>query len=91
MAGLRRKGRDVKNPPIGKRPQGRGAGNRRDENQPGPADHPPAAQHNPAADGAEEACRQPVDLPGTSGPGEAGSPQRRLLLDEADLKRGGAA
>ena len=78
-------------PPVGECPQGRRAGDRRDEDQPGPADHPPAAQHRPAAEGAETARRQSVDLPGTAGPGEAGTPQRRLLLDEADLKRGGVA
>ena len=32
-----------------------------------------------------------MDFPGTSGSGEAGTPQCRLLLDEANLKRGGAA
>ena len=37
---------------------------------------------------AEEARRQSVDLPGTAGSGETGAAQCRLLLDEADLKRG---
>ena len=60
----------------------------RNEDQPGPADHPSAAQHRPAAEGAETARRQSVDLPGTAGPGEAGTPQRRLLLDEANFERG---
>ena len=30
-----------------------------------------------------------MDLPGTAGSGEAGAPQRRLLLDEANFERGG--
>ena len=88
VAGLRREGRDVEDPSVRERPQGRRAGDRRDEDQPGPADHPPAAQHRPAAAGTETARRQPVDLPGTPGSRETGAPQRRLLLDEADLKRG---
>ena len=33
----------------------------RNEDQPGPADHPSAAQHRPAAEGAETARRQSVD------------------------------
>ena len=40
---------------------------------------------------AEEARRQSVDLPGTAGSGETGAAQCRLLLDEADLKRGRAS
>ena len=44
-----------------------------------------------AAAGAEETRRQPVDLPGTSGSGEAGAPQRRLLLDETNFERGRSA
>ena len=86
VAGLRREGRDAENSSVGECPQGRGAGDRRDEDQSGTADHPPAAQHRPAAAGAEETRRQPVDLPGTSGSGEAGAPQRRLLLDETHSK-----
>ena len=88
VAGLRREGRDAEGPSVGECPQGRGAGDRRDEDQPGSADHPPAAQHCPAAAGAEETRRQSVDLPGTAGSGEAGAPQRRLLLDETNFERG---
>ncbi len=60
-----------------------------DQDQPGPADHPAAAQYRPTAERAEEARGQPVDLPGAAGPGEAGASQRRLLLDEGAAEGGG--
>ena len=48
-------------------------------------------QYCPAIKGEEKTRNQSVDLPGTTGSGETGASQRRLLLDEGTAERGGTA
>ena len=57
----------------------------------GQTHHPSAPQYCPAIKGEEKTRGQSVDLPGTSGSGEAGAPQRCLLLDEGATERGRTA